>query len=91
MGRGILKTFIGYLDKAVKKLPECREGGNGLKYTLSDMLKSAMAVFYFQHPPLLNFRQEMRRKTKRNNPETLARAGVRTERSPIITACRGRR
>jgi hypothetical protein len=71
MGRGILKTFIGYLDKAAKKLPESREASNGLKYTLSDALKSALAVFYFQHPSLLNFQQEMQRKTKRNNLKTL--------------------
>jgi hypothetical protein len=44
MGRGILKTFIGYLDKAAKKLPECRETGNSLKYTLSGVIKSALAV-----------------------------------------------
>ncbi|MDR1428779.1 MAG: hypothetical protein LBI85_00690 [Spirochaetaceae bacterium] len=71
MGRGILKTLIGYLDAAVQKLPECREASNGLKYTLLDAFKSALAVFYFLHPSLLNFQQEMRRKTKRSNLETL--------------------
>jgi hypothetical protein len=71
MGRGILKTFIGYLDKAAQRLPDCREASNGLKYTLSDALKSALAVFYFQHPSLLNFQQDMQRKTKRSNLETL--------------------
>jgi hypothetical protein len=59
MGRGILKTFIGYLDKAAEKLPDCREAGNGLKYTIADALKSVLAVFYFLHPSLLNFRQDM--------------------------------
>jgi hypothetical protein len=59
MGRGILKTFIGYLDKAVKKLPECREASNGLKYTLSDALKSALAVFYFLLVRRVNNRQMM--------------------------------
>jgi hypothetical protein len=38
---------------------------------LSDALKSALAVFYFLHPSLLNFQQEMRRKTKRSNLEIL--------------------
>jgi hypothetical protein len=47
MGRGILKTVIGYLDKAAEKLPDCREASNGLKYTIADALKSALAVFYF--------------------------------------------
>jgi hypothetical protein len=60
MGRRILKPFIGYLDKAAQRLPECREASNGLKYTLPDGLKSALAVFYFQHPSLLNFQQAMR-------------------------------
>jgi hypothetical protein len=44
MERGILKTLIGYLDKAAQRLPECREAGNGLKYTLSDALKRALAA-----------------------------------------------
>jgi hypothetical protein len=44
MGWGILKIFIGYLDKAAEKLPECREASNGLKYTLSDAIKSALAL-----------------------------------------------
>jgi hypothetical protein len=48
--------------------------GNGLKHTLSDALKSTLAVFYFQHPSPLNFQREMRRKTKRNNLETLFEA-----------------
>ncbi|MDR3123406.1 MAG: hypothetical protein LBU16_06460 [Treponema sp.] len=76
MGRGILKTFIGYLDKAARQLPDGREAGNGLKYAIADALKSALAVFYFLHPSLLNFQQEMRRKTKRSNLESLF--GVRT-------------
>jgi hypothetical protein len=65
------KTFTGYLDKAAEKLPECREAGNGLKYTIADGIKSAPAVFYFLRPPPLNFRQEMRRKAKRSSLETL--------------------
>jgi hypothetical protein len=50
MGRGILRILIGHLDEAAQKLPKCREASNGLKYTLSDALKSALAVFYFLHP-----------------------------------------
>jgi hypothetical protein len=71
MGKGILKNLIGYLDKAAEKLPENREASNGLKYTIADALKSALAVFYFLHPSLLNFQQEMQRKMKRNNLERL--------------------
>jgi hypothetical protein len=71
MGWGILKTLIRYPDEAAQRLPECREAGNGLRYTLSDALKSALAVFYFPHQSLLNFQWEMRRKTKQSNLEIL--------------------
>jgi hypothetical protein len=44
MGRGILKALIGYLDKAAKKPPGCREAGNGLNYILSDAIRSALTA-----------------------------------------------
>jgi hypothetical protein len=38
---------------------------------LLDAVKCAFAVFFFRYPSLLNFQQEMQRKLKRNNLETL--------------------
>ena len=63
----MLSLFAGEVDK----LSDERKPGRDYKYTLTDALKSALAVFYFQHPSLLNFQQEMKRKYKRSNLETL--------------------
>ena len=77
MGRGILKGLIKGLGETAAKLPEKRKDSNARRnyvsdtYGISDALKSALAVFYFLHPSLLNFQQEMRRKQKRDNLETL--------------------
>jgi hypothetical protein len=71
MGRGILKGLLKGLEEAAAQLPEKRKDSNALVYGIPDALKSALAVFYFLHPSLLNFQQEMRRKMKRDNLETL--------------------
>jgi hypothetical protein len=71
MGRGILKGFLSQFDEVAAKLPDSRKGGNALVYEIADAAKSALAVFYFQHPSLLNFQQDMNRKYKRNNLNTL--------------------
>jgi hypothetical protein len=68
---GTGNTYTGYPDKAAEKLPECREAGNGLKYTIADGIRNAPAAFYFLRPPPLNFQQETQRKTKRSSLETL--------------------
>ncbi|MDR1570257.1 MAG: ISNCY family transposase, partial [Oscillospiraceae bacterium] len=57
--------------EVVANLSDERNVGKDYKYSLSDAHKSALAVFYFQHPSLLNFQQEMKRKYKRSNLETL--------------------
>ncbi|MDR1251625.1 MAG: hypothetical protein LBK62_05600, partial [Treponema sp.] len=71
MGRGIFEKLRTSLEKAGKELPDKRRDGHDLKYRLLDAVKCAFAVFFFQHPSLLNFQQEMQRKLKRNNLETL--------------------
>jgi hypothetical protein len=71
MGRGILKGLLKSLGETAAKLPEKRKDSNALVYGIPDALKSTLAVFYFLHPSLLNFQQEMRRKMKRDNLETL--------------------
>jgi hypothetical protein len=67
MGRGIIGKLRGNLEQAEKGLPDKRQDGHDLKYHLLDAVKCAFAVFFFQHPSLLNFQQKMRRKLKRNN------------------------
>jgi hypothetical protein len=71
MGRGILAKLRANLEQAGKELPDTWRDGHDLKYHLLDAVKCAFAVFFFQHPSLLNFQQEMQRKLKRNNLETL--------------------
>jgi hypothetical protein len=65
MGKGILQRLLDSLKRAVEKLPYNRKGSNALTYAIGDAVKSALAVFYFQHPSLLNFQQDMKRKEKR--------------------------
>jgi hypothetical protein len=71
MGRGIFGKLRGNLEKTGKELPDKRRDGHDLKYRLLDAVKCTFAVFFFQHPSLLNFHQEMQKKLKRNNLETL--------------------
>ena len=71
MARGIIKRLLGSLRETAARLPDNRKSSNGRKYSIRDAILSAFAVFYFQHPSLLNFQQDMHRKCKRNNLETL--------------------
>jgi hypothetical protein len=71
MGRGILKGLLSGLEEAVGKLVDKRQESNGRKYKIGDAVKSALAVFYFQHPSMLIFQQEMKRKHRRSNLGTL--------------------
>jgi hypothetical protein len=57
MGWGIITRLLGSLEETSAKLPDSRKAGNGTKYRLADALKSGLAVFYFQHPSLLNSQQ----------------------------------
>jgi hypothetical protein len=71
MARGIIRGLLDSLRETAEGLPDSRESSNALKYRISDAIMSAFAVFYFQHPSLLNYQQDMRRKQKRSNMETL--------------------
>jgi hypothetical protein len=71
MARGIIKRLLDSLRETAEGLPDSRESSNALKYRISDAIMSAFAVFYFQHPSLLNYQQDMQRKHKRSNMETL--------------------
>jgi hypothetical protein len=55
MERGILKGLLDGPDEAIGKLPDKRQESNEQKYEIADAIKSALAVFYFQHPSMLNF------------------------------------
>jgi hypothetical protein len=71
MGRGIFNRLLNNLEKAGDGLPDKRREGFGLKYKLTDALKSALSVFFFQHPSMLDFQTKMKDKWKRSNLETV--------------------
>jgi hypothetical protein len=71
MGKGVINRLLDGLNEISASLPDKREASNGLKYGIADFALSAFAVFYFQHPSLLNFQEAMQTKRGRNNLETL--------------------
>lgn len=71
MGRGIFNGMLENLDAAAGDLSDNRREGFNLSYELSDALKSALSVFFFQHPSMLDFQTTMKQKWKRNNLETM--------------------
>jgi hypothetical protein len=67
MGRGITKRLLDGLKDTVARLPDKRGASNGRKYGLADFVLGTFAVFYFQHPSMLNFQESMEQREKRNN------------------------
>jgi hypothetical protein len=50
MGRGILRVLLRAMEKKGEALPDSRNTEHSFRYPLTDALKSAFAVFFFQHP-----------------------------------------
>ena len=71
MARGIFNALLHNLEAAANNLADNRREGFDLKYMLIDALKSAMSVFFFQHPSMLDFQATMKQKWKRCNLETV--------------------
>ena len=71
MGRGIFSQLLNNLETAGEGLADTRRKGFGLNYKLSDALKCALYVFFFQHPSMLDFQTKMKQKHKRSNVETM--------------------
>ena len=71
MGRGIIKGLQRGLQEAAAAQPDKRGASNGRKDGIADFILSAFAVFYCRHPSMLHFQQEMERKHKRSNLQTL--------------------
>ena len=71
MGKGIFNGLLNNLKAAAEGLKDNRREGFDLKYKLIDALKSALAVFFFQHPSMLDFQTTMKQKWKRCNLETV--------------------
>jgi hypothetical protein len=71
MGRGIFNGLLNNLQSAGEGLVDNRRKGFDLRYKLTDALKCALSVFFFQHPSMLDFQNKMKDKLKRNNLETM--------------------
>jgi hypothetical protein len=71
MGRENIERLLDGLKRAAAELPDKRKASNGRKYEIAEAVMSGFAVFYFQHPSLLNFMQTMESRRKRNNLRTL--------------------
>ena len=73
MGRGIFEKLLRILEKKGETLPDSRQNGRNYRYKLSDVLKCAFCVFFFQYPSLLDFQRKMQEQRRRNNMETVFR------------------
>lgn len=75
MGRGIFRKVVAEVGKVGKEAPGQRREGYNRSVERADALLSAYAVFFFQHPSLLQFQRAMKEKRKRDNVETLFGVG----------------
>lgn len=71
MGRGIFEKLINGLEAQGEKLPDSRNTGHNFRYRLSDVLKCAFGVFFFQHSSMLEFQRKMQEKRQRNNMQSI--------------------
>jgi hypothetical protein len=73
MRRPIHLTFdavVALLGRTLEALPDSRDPDR-LTYPMRDAALSAFAMFFFQHPSLLKFQQEMTLRSGRSNLESL--------------------
>jgi len=71
MGRGIFESLLNRLEKKGETLHDSRRTGHNFRYSISDAIKCVLAVFFFQHPSLLDFQRKMQEKQRRNNLESM--------------------
>jgi hypothetical protein len=55
------------LERDGETLPDKQASGHNFRYKLVDALKRAFAVFFFQHPSMLDFQRQMQEKRKRGS------------------------
>ncbi|GHV83820.1 hypothetical protein AGMMS50212_11600 [Spirochaetia bacterium] len=76
----IFNRLTSQIGKYGAKVPDSRDG-HDQKYEISDALKAAFGVFFFQFPSLLQFMRAMQEEQKRNNISSL----LKIERLPSDT------
>jgi hypothetical protein len=70
MDGDIFNRLISQIGVYGAKVPDSRDG-HDQKYEISDALKAAFGVFFFQFPSLLQFMRAMQEEQKRNNISSL--------------------
>ena len=70
-GQGNFRETFKDIRNKGEKLPDSRQNGWNYRYKLSDVLKYAFGVFFFQYPSLLDFQRKMKEQRRRNNMETV--------------------
>src|SRR5215210_3098452 len=64
------EAAVALLARTFEKLPDRRDPAR-IKYPLRDSMLSAFAMFFFQHPSLLQFQHNLKQRHTRCNLETL--------------------
>jgi hypothetical protein len=64
------KAIVALLSGSFEKLPDHRDPAR-IKYSMRDSALSAFAIFFFQHPSLLQFQHKLKQKRGRCNLETV--------------------
>jgi hypothetical protein len=64
------EAVLALLARTFEKLPDKRDPAR-VKFPLRDSMLSAFAIFFFQHPSLLQFQHKLKHRTGRSNLETI--------------------
>ena len=64
------EAVVALLARTFEKLPDKRDPAR-IKYPIRDSALSAFAIFFFQHPSLLQFQHKLKQKRGRSNLETV--------------------
>ena len=70
MDRDLFSRLRSQIEKYGAKVPDSKDG-HDQKYEISDALKAAFGVFFFQFPSVLQFMRAMQEEQKRNNISSL--------------------
>lgn len=71
MGGELFDELLDSFEGVGVQTPDGRRLGYHQNYEIQEGIKNGFAVFFFQHPPVLDFQRAMQDQKRRNNRETL--------------------
>lgn len=71
MGGEVFKRLNEHIGRVCGQLPDQRRSGHNEHYEMTDFVKSAFGVFFFQHQSMLDYQRKMKEKRGRSNLETV--------------------